>query len=219
VNVTPITVVSSIDLELLENLINMEKIDVDSVYDCTDESALKYMEYTQERDASVTAEFFTAEVLAKVSFTISHRNPSLGVMKAISDNDSLHRNLIQDFINGKVKQAVEHLVSVIKPATLQALIKSKQEMNMSELKRDFLDFLAYLKKMAIIHDDHCHVMEHKKTGDSGMKDIFKVRDAGSSSFGHNSGGSSHSGAINKASDRDRKKSEHGRSSDSTGTGK
>jgi hypothetical protein len=35
VNVTPITVVASIDPELLENLIDMEKIDADSVYDMT----------------------------------------------------------------------------------------------------------------------------------------------------------------------------------------
>jgi hypothetical protein len=34
-NVTPITVVASIDPELLENLIDMEKIDADSVDDCT----------------------------------------------------------------------------------------------------------------------------------------------------------------------------------------
>jgi hypothetical protein len=41
-------------------------------------------------------------------------------------------------------------------------------MDKSELKKDFLEFVGYLKKMAIIHDEHCHVMEHKKTGDSGM---------------------------------------------------
>jgi hypothetical protein len=40
VNVTPITVVASIDPELLENLIDMEKIDADSVDDCTDESVM-----------------------------------------------------------------------------------------------------------------------------------------------------------------------------------
>jgi hypothetical protein len=48
VNVTPITVVSSIDPELLENLIDMEKIDADSVDDCTDESAMEFLESTQE---------------------------------------------------------------------------------------------------------------------------------------------------------------------------
>jgi hypothetical protein len=37
VNVTPITVVTSIDPKLLESLIDMEKIDADSVDDCTDE--------------------------------------------------------------------------------------------------------------------------------------------------------------------------------------
>jgi hypothetical protein len=61
-------------------------------------------------------------------------------------------------------------------------------------------------------------VDHKKTGDSGMKNIGKSSDAGSLS-GHNSGGSSHGGASNKASDRERTKSGHGRSSDSTGTGK
>jgi hypothetical protein len=64
VNVTPITVVASIDLELLESLIDMEEIDANSVADCTDESVMEFLEYTQERDASVTAEFVKAEVLA-----------------------------------------------------------------------------------------------------------------------------------------------------------
>jgi hypothetical protein len=60
VNVTPITVMASIDPELLENLIDMEKIDADSVDDCTDESVMEFLESTQECDASVTAEFVKA---------------------------------------------------------------------------------------------------------------------------------------------------------------
>jgi hypothetical protein len=67
VNVTPITVVASIGPELLENLIDMEEIDANSVDDCTDESVMEFLESTQERDASVTAEFVKAEVLAKVT--------------------------------------------------------------------------------------------------------------------------------------------------------
>jgi hypothetical protein len=42
VNVMPITVVASIDPELLEILIDMEKIDADSVDDCTDESVMEF---------------------------------------------------------------------------------------------------------------------------------------------------------------------------------
>jgi hypothetical protein len=70
VNVTSITVVVSIDPALLENLIDMEKIAADSVDDCTDKSVMEYLEYMQERDASVTAEFVKAEMLAKMSFTM-----------------------------------------------------------------------------------------------------------------------------------------------------
>jgi hypothetical protein len=65
INVTPITVMNSIDLQLLENLINMEEIAAESVENCTDESVIEFLEFTQERDASVTAEFVKAEVLAK----------------------------------------------------------------------------------------------------------------------------------------------------------
>jgi hypothetical protein len=213
VKVTPITVVASIDPELLENLIDMEKIDADSVGDCTDESVMEFLESTQERDASVTAEFVKAEVLAKVTFAMSEKDPALRVMKAVADSYSLHRNLRLDFINGKPKKAVEHLVSVIRPATLKALVESKLEMDKSELKKDFLEFVKYLENMAIIHDEHCHVVEHKKTGDSGMRNNGKGNDAGSRSSGHNSGGSSHGGARNKASDRDRTKSGHGKSSE------
>jgi hypothetical protein len=124
-------------------------------------------------------------------------------MEAVSDYYSLHRNMRLGFINGKPKKAVKHLVSVIRPATPKTFIESKLEMNKSELKKDLLGFVSYLEEMAIIHYEHCHVVEHKKTGDSG----------------HKSGGSSHGGASKKASDRDRTKPGHGRSSDSTGTGK
>jgi hypothetical protein len=56
------------------------------------------------------------------------------------------------------------------------------------------------------------VVEQKKTGDSGMKNSGKGSDAGSRSSGHNSGGSAYGGGRNKASDHDRIKSGHGRSS-------
>jgi hypothetical protein len=140
-------------------------------------------------------------------------------MKAVADYYSLHRNLKLDFINGNPKEAVEHLVSVIKPATVKALIESKLEMDQSELKKDFLELVSYLKKMAIIQEEHCHVVEHKKTGDSGMKNSGKISDAGSRSSGHNSGGSAYGGGTKNVSGRDRTKSGHGSSSDSTGTGK
>jgi hypothetical protein len=195
----------------------MEEIDAESVKDCTDESVMEFLESTKERDASVTAEFVKAEVLSKVTFAMSEKDPALRVVKAVADFYSLHRNLRLDFINGKAKKAVEHLVSVFKPATLKALIESKLEMDKSELKKDFLEFVGYLKTMAGIHDEHCHVVEHKKTDGSGMKNNGKSSDAGSRSSGHNSGGSPHGGASNKASGRDRTKSGHGRSSNSTGS--
>jgi hypothetical protein len=156
-------------------------------------------------------------VLAKVTFAMSEKDPALRVTKAVADYYSLHRNLRLDFINGKPKKAFDHLVSAIKPATLKALTESELEMDMSEHKKDFLEFVGYLKKMATIHDEHCHVVEHKKTGDSGMKNNGKSSDAGSRSSGHNAGGRSHGCASNKASDRDRTKSRQERSSDSTST--
>jgi hypothetical protein len=70
VNVTPITVVASIDPELLVNLIDMETIDADSVDGCTNESVMEFLVSTKERDASVTAEFVKAGVLAKVTFAM-----------------------------------------------------------------------------------------------------------------------------------------------------
>jgi hypothetical protein len=140
-------------------------------------------------------------------------------MKAVADYYSLHRRLRLDFINGKPKNAVEHLVSVIEPVIFKVLIKKKQEMDKSNLKKDFPGFVAYLEKRAIIHDEHCHVVEHKKTGDSGMKNTGKSSDAGSRSSGLNSEGSAYEGASNKASGRDRTKSSHGRSSESIGSGR
>jgi hypothetical protein len=91
---------------------------------------------------------------------MSETDPTLRVLKAVAYNYYLHRNLRLDYINGKPKKTIEHLVLVIRSAILRALIESKQEMNKSELKKNFLEFVAYLKKMAILHDEHCHVVEH-----------------------------------------------------------
>jgi hypothetical protein len=85
VNVTPIIVVASINLELLENLIDKEKVDADSVDDCTDESVMENLESTQERDGSVTAEFAKAEVLAKESFPMLEKDTAIRVTKIVAD--------------------------------------------------------------------------------------------------------------------------------------
>jgi hypothetical protein len=106
INVTPITVVASIVPELLENLIDMEEIDAESVDKCTDEIVVEFLESTQERDASVTAEFAKAEVLAKVTFAISEKDPALCDMKAVADYYSLHRNLRLDSTNGSRESGV-----------------------------------------------------------------------------------------------------------------
>jgi hypothetical protein len=197
----------------------MEKMDADSADDCTDYNVMEYLESTQERDASVAAEYVKSEVPAKVSLTMSEKYPALRLTKAVADYFSLLRNLRLDFINGKPKKAVKHLVSVIKPATVKVLIESRLEMDMSELKKDFLEFVAYLEKMAIIHDDHCHVVEHKKIVDSSMENTKKCSDAGSRSSEQIPGGISSGGSTNMASDRDRTRSGHARSSDWTRTRK
>jgi hypothetical protein len=49
-------------------------------------------------------------------------NTAMQVMKAVDDYCCLHRNMKLDFIKGKPKRAVEHLMSVLKPATLKVLI-------------------------------------------------------------------------------------------------
>jgi hypothetical protein len=79
--------VASIDPELLENLIDLEEIGAESVDDCTDESVMEYLESTQERFASVTAEFVKSEVPAKVTFAMSEKGPALRVMKIIADTE------------------------------------------------------------------------------------------------------------------------------------
>jgi 5-methylthioribose kinase len=104
-----------------------------------------------------------------VTFVMSKMDPALCVMAVVADYYSLHRNLRLDFINGKPKKAVEHLVSVIRSATLKTLIESKLEMYKSDLKKDFHGFVANLEKMAFIHDEHCRVVQHTKTDSSGMK--------------------------------------------------
>jgi hypothetical protein len=71
---------------------------------------MEYLKSTQDRDASVTSDFDKAKVAAKVSFTMSEKDPALRVTWAVADHFSLHRNLRLDFINDKPNKAVEHLM-------------------------------------------------------------------------------------------------------------
>jgi hypothetical protein len=112
---------------------------------------MKILESTQEHDALSQPSSSRLKCWRWFRL-ISERDPALCFTKAVADYDSLHRNLKLDFNNGKPNNAVEHLVSAIKPATIKALIESKLEMDKSNLKKESLEFVAYLEKMAIIHD-------------------------------------------------------------------
>jgi hypothetical protein len=79
------TVVASINPKLLENFIDMVKIDADSDDDCIDEIVTEFLRSKQGRDASVTADFFKAEVLARVSLAMSEKDPVFRVIKAEED--------------------------------------------------------------------------------------------------------------------------------------
>jgi hypothetical protein len=60
-----------------------------------------------------------------VTFAALETDPALRVLKALADFYSLRRNLKLNFTIGEPKKAVEHLVSVIKPAIIKALIESR----------------------------------------------------------------------------------------------
>jgi hypothetical protein len=63
------------------------------------------------------------------------------------------------------------------------------------------------------------MVKHKKTGDSGTKNVKKSSEAGGRASGYKLGESSSGGGSNMASDSYRTMSGHGRSSVSSGTGK
>jgi hypothetical protein len=85
---------------------------------------MEFLESAQERNDFVSPEFFQAEVLAKVTFSMQEKNLALRVMREDAYYSSLPRNLNLDFICGKPKKVIEHMVSVIKLTTLKALIES-----------------------------------------------------------------------------------------------
>jgi hypothetical protein len=100
VNITPITQVAWIVRELLENLIDMEKIDANSIDDCTSESGMEYLESAQERYASVTADISKPNCWRRCR--VKYRERILRcITKAVADYSPLHRNLRLNFINGK----------------------------------------------------------------------------------------------------------------------
>jgi hypothetical protein len=57
-------------------------------------------------------------------------------------------------------------------------------MDKSDLKKNFLEFVAYLEKMAIMNGEHSHMISRMKMGGSGKRYVAKSSDAGSPSSGH-----------------------------------
>jgi hypothetical protein len=97
-------------------------------------------------------------VLAKLK--MSEKDPALRVMKAVADYCSLHRNLKLESIKNVPKKYVENLVSVIKLATLKALIENKIEMDKSDLKKNFLEFCC------LSEEDCYHIRRARSCGRS-----------------------------------------------------
>jgi hypothetical protein len=105
VNITPTTVVASLDPDLLENLACMGKIkDAVCAEDCTDEKLMSYHKSNQCKDAALTAEDIKNEVRSKVVFHMSEKDPALRVTKAVGDYMMLHRNLKLDLVKGKPRR-------------------------------------------------------------------------------------------------------------------
>jgi hypothetical protein len=57
-------------------------------------------------------------------------------------------------------------------------------MDKSDLKKNFLEFVAYLEKMAIMNGERSHMISRMKMGGSGKRYVAKSSDAGSPSSGH-----------------------------------
>jgi hypothetical protein len=124
VNITRTTVVASLHPDLLENLACMGKIkDAECAEDCTDENVMSYLKSTQCKDEALTVEDIKNEVRSKVVFHMSEKDPALRVTKAVGDHMTLRRNIKLDLVKGKPKKAVKHIVSVIKPVSLKALVE------------------------------------------------------------------------------------------------
>jgi hypothetical protein len=103
------------------------------------------------------------------------------------------------------RKAVEHLVPVIKPATLKALMEQTRDGQVGT--QEGLPRVRWLPERNGYHTQRALSCGGKQgSGDSGMKNTGKSSDAGSRSSGHNFGGSAYGGASNKASDLDRTKS-------------
>jgi hypothetical protein len=74
-------------------------------------------------------------------------------------------------------------------------------MDKSDLRIDFLEFVVYLKSMAIIHDEHCHAEEYMETRDTNTNNMDKSSDAEDRSSGHNPGKRSNGGGSNNKASR------------------
>jgi hypothetical protein len=189
VNITPTTVVASLDSDLLENLAAKGKIkDAKSAEECTDENVLAYLKSTQTKDSTMTVDDRKNEVRNKAVFHMAENDPALRVTKEIGEYLTLYRNLKLDLVKNKPKRAVEHIVSVIKPTTLKSIVESDLELDKSDLKKDFFKFIEYFEAIAIVHDRHGRPDTTKNGGGNAAYENGSMNSSRSSGRGKSSGG-------------------------------
>jgi hypothetical protein len=126
VQMTPTTVMASMDPDLLLNLIDLGEIQgVSSLANCNDDAVIKHLQGTQDQNPQLTAEDLEREVKAKVQYRLSEKNPELRVTSAVGDLLTLLRRInMKNFIKDNPKKAIKLVVTILQPSGFKELIES-----------------------------------------------------------------------------------------------
>ena len=204
-NGKPISLVSSVNPDLLLSLIRLKRFDgVTSIDDLTDDTLQEWFEGKVD---SVLQSYTTTSLLADVKkfvrVNIYEADPELRMINAFADYDKfLRRRNLECITQNNPKLATSHICSILRPMALRRKVESDLAIHKAELKRDWQKFFDYVIEEAVACDRFVSVKDAEGFKPGSTRSSDKLEKATTQT-------------LNKSTDRDGKektgstiKSEH-----------
>ena len=168
----PISLVSSVDPELLTSLINLKTFsDVDSIDNLSDNALKTWLEQkTRTKIQNVTPENLLSDVKKFLRIQSEEEDPELRIMNLFSQYDLFlaGRNL-PSLTKNNTKLCISHICSVLKPDALKKKIEADLQVQYSYLRKDWLGFFEHVTNEAVECDKFVPCFsskDRKRTSDS-----------------------------------------------------
>ena len=180
--VQPISIVSSVERDLLQSLIYMDEFKgVEEFSQLNDDILKEWLERHVATDFdSLTVDQLSTAIQKHVRINIHEADPKLRIIALFTDFVSFLRSRKwEDLIDNNPELAIEHVCSLLNPIELKEKIESDIELYKHSIKKKWKLFYKHVIKRAIACDEFIPIYTPKaKNGKNGKSSDHKKKNHG-----------------------------------------